>query len=134
MLGKDWTQRIRRPAVAKELFEMRAAARDLAQQGQHAPGKARLVFQTVADIALIGTAVISGALAAVHLWKALARSNRESHDAETPEAAGAGRSPPHGRGQHAVAHDASENEGHHARRVAGAGHGRAFDDAPETQR
>ena len=83
-----WTQRVRTPAPPPELQQIRAAAQDLAQQSHHAPGKVRLVFQTVADISLITTAVISGALASVGLYKALFPRHRPS-----PEAA-AGGSPP----------------------------------------
>jgi hypothetical protein len=89
MAANHWTQRAPKPAARQELLEVRAAARDLAQQGQHAPGKARIVFQTVADVALISTAVISGSLAAVHLWRALTRSPREPHPGNTSESAGA---------------------------------------------
>jgi len=67
----DWTRRVRRPPGPEELAQVRDAAQDLAQQASHAPGKARIVFQTVADCALIGTAVIGSALASIHLWKAL---------------------------------------------------------------
>ncbi len=74
---------------------MRDAAQDLAQQANRAPGKARVVFKTVADITLIGTAVLSGALAAVTLWKALFHRHQEH-----PEGHASGRdagkgSPPH---------------------------------------
>ncbi len=112
MVRNNWTQRVQGQAATQELREVRDAAMDLAQQGQHAPGKARLVFQTVADVALIGTAVIGGALAAVHLWKALAGRRSEQHQGGTPEPAGAGRHPPRNRGRHAVAHAADEGDRH----------------------
>ncbi len=55
-------------------------------------GKTRVVFQTVADCAVIATVVISGALAAVHLYKALFPRHKEDHP--TPEPAAGNRSPP----------------------------------------
>ncbi len=67
----DWSRRIRPPAGPPELQQIRDAAQELAQQASRAPGKARVVFQTVADCAMIGTVVVSGALASIHLWKAL---------------------------------------------------------------
>ena len=85
MTRNNWTQSVRRPLATAELLEVRDAARDLAQQGQHTPGKARVVFQTVADVAFIGTAVIGGALAVIHLWKALARHHDERYPADKHE-------------------------------------------------
>jgi hypothetical protein len=80
----DWTRRVRRPPVGpQELGLVRDAAEDLAQHANYAPGKGRLVFRTVADCALVGTAVIGGALACVHLWKALFPHHSENHS--TPE-------------------------------------------------
>jgi hypothetical protein len=70
---RHWSQRVRPqpPAIAPEVQQVRNAAIDIAQQAHHAPGRAGTAFRTVADCALIGTAVISGALASLHLWKAL---------------------------------------------------------------
>jgi hypothetical protein len=83
-----WRQRVGRSSGLRELHDVRDDAADLAQQGQHAPGKATLVFQTVADCALITTAVISSTLAAVSLWKALTRpSQHEAHQAPSQEPA-----------------------------------------------
>jgi hypothetical protein len=105
--------------ASPELREIRDAARDLAQQGQHAPGRARIVFQTVADVALIGTAVISGALASVHLWKALTRTQRETHHGNAPDSATVGGSPPRKRSPD---------------RIAVGGHHYSFDDEAERGR
>jgi hypothetical protein len=73
----SWTHRVGRSAISPELQQVRAAAQDLAQQAGHAPGKSRVIFQTVADCALIGTAVIGAALASVHLWKSLFPRHKE---------------------------------------------------------
>jgi hypothetical protein len=72
-----WRRRVRRASGPQELQALRDAAEDIAQQAGHAPASARVVFQTVADCALIGTAVISGVLASIHLWKALFPKQRE---------------------------------------------------------
>jgi hypothetical protein len=70
-----WTNRVSRPAGRpvgpRELQEVRDAVRDLVDQSAHLPGRTSVIFQNVANVALIGTAVISGTLAAVHLWRAL---------------------------------------------------------------
>jgi hypothetical protein len=80
----DWTRRVRRPPVGPEaLGRVRDAAEDLAENARYAPGKGRIVFHTVADCALVGTAVIGGALACVHLWKALVP--RHSEKSSAPE-------------------------------------------------
>jgi hypothetical protein len=119
MTGSKWTRHIRQRSTATpQLHEVRDAAHDLTQQAERVPGKARIVFQTVADVALIGTAVVSGALAAVHLWKALTHSHHESNEGRNPEPAGAGRSPPHHRGHHSAVSDAGESEHPHHRDTA----------------
>lgn len=82
----DWTRRVHRSAMPQEVQQVRDAAQDLARQASRAPGKVRVVFQTVADVALIGTAVLSGALAAVTLWKALV----PRHGAHHPSASASG--------------------------------------------
>jgi hypothetical protein len=75
-----WARKVRRPPGPQELAQVRDAAQDIARQAAHAPGKARIVFQTAADVAIIGTAVISGALATVGLWKALFRQHSKHAD------------------------------------------------------
>ncbi len=93
-----WTRRVRRVSGPQELQQIREAAQDIAAQSGHAPGRARVVFTTVADCALIGTAVLSGALAAIHLYRALFTRPREDRDGPSPTSAGRGREPPHRRG------------------------------------
>jgi len=134
MATNQWTQRVLKPGANRELNDLRDAARELARQGQNAPGKGRLIFQTVSEIALIGTAVISGVLASIHLWKALTRPQHETHHGNTPEPSGAGRSPPRHRVSHAGFPDANDNEGPHSRRVAAAGRRHAVDGYAEKQR
>jgi hypothetical protein len=89
-----WSHRVRRPVGPQELQQLRDAAQDIAQQSGHAPGRVRVVFQTVADCAFIGTAVISGALASIHLWKALFPRPHEEHRDHSAETSGNGREPP----------------------------------------
>jgi len=88
----SWSSRIRHPAGTPPLAEVQSAVRNLAGQAGIAPGKMRIVFQTVSDVALLGTVFISGTLAAVHLYKALFPRHKEDHP--TPEPAGGNRSPP----------------------------------------
>lgn len=91
----SWTHRVRPTIVSPELQQVRAAAQDLAQQAGHAPGRTRFILRNVADCALVGTAVIGGALASVHLWRALFPKHREnSHDSEPAAATARRRSPP----------------------------------------
>jgi len=99
-MSGSWQHRVRHPAGAP-LNQVQAAARNLAEQAGLAPGKAQVVFQTVADVALLGTVVVSGALAAVHLYKALFPKHKE--DQRAPEPAGGDRSPPRRRNARAAA-------------------------------
>ena len=82
---KDWTRRVRPPAGPQELQQIRDAAQELAHQASRAPGKAKIVFQAVADYALIGSVVISGALASVHLFKALFSQHPTQHPVSGPD-------------------------------------------------
>jgi hypothetical protein len=90
----DWTRRVHRPLGSQELQQVRNAAEDLAQQARHTPGRARVVFQTIAEVAIIGSVVISGSLASIHLWKALFTKQRENRYEPTPGPADDGREPP----------------------------------------
>jgi hypothetical protein len=112
-----WTRRVRRPATPPNLHEVRAAAENLAEQAGMARGKRQLVFQTVADVVLLGTVVISGALAAVHLYRALFPRHKEDHHG--PEPAGGGHLPPRRRGPRASAtadhHGEHEEDGYRSR-------------------
>jgi hypothetical protein len=49
------------------------------------------MFQTVSDVVILGTVLISGALAAVHLYRALLR-HKEAHTSSEPP--GSDREPP----------------------------------------
>jgi hypothetical protein len=112
----DWSHRVRPPGPS-ELQAVRDAARDIGQQAGRAPGRTGVIFRTVANCTLLGTAVISGALASVHLWRALFPRHKEH--AHGPEAApgGAGRPPSLRRGQSALAGDDAGEPAryHHAR-------------------
>jgi hypothetical protein len=104
-----WSRRIRHQAEVPSLHEAKAAAQNLAERVGFAPGKARVIFETVADVALLGTVLVSGALATVHLYKAFFARHKENQPA--PEPAGNDRSPPHRRGRHATA--AAHDRGGH---------------------
>jgi|GEM_PF-2801277 len=106
----DWTHRVLRPPGPQELHNVRYAAMDLAHEAGRAPGKARIVFQTVADCALIGTVVISGVLASVHLFRALVPRNSEHGQTGLPEPAGNDRSPPRRPVSKLTAGDDPEND------------------------
>ena len=70
-----------------DLHEVRDAARDLADQAGQAPGRPGTVFQKVTSVALVTTAVLSGATAAIHLWKSLfLRHQEKGHRAARPPA------------------------------------------------
>jgi hypothetical protein len=97
----SWTSRVHRSIGTPSLRQAQDAAENLADQAGIAPGKARVAFQTVTDAALLGTVVISGMLAAVHLYKALFPRHRE--DQAKPEPAGGHRSPPRRPGSYAAA-------------------------------
>jgi hypothetical protein len=92
MTANHWAQRVTGTTAPHELQEVRSAARNLAQEAGLIPGRTGLVFQTVTHVALLSTAVITGALALAHLWKALSRPavahrpDRQPghHDSESP--------------------------------------------------
>jgi len=88
----SWANRLRHPSATPPLRQVQSAARNLADQAGLVPGKTRVLFQTVADCAVIATVVLSGALAAVHLYKALFPRHKEDHP--TPQPAAGNRSPP----------------------------------------
>jgi len=86
---------VHRTGKSPEINELQSAVRQLADQAAHAPGQTGQVFAKVTNVALVATAVLSGALAAVHLWKALSRHHKEYDAGPRPEAAGAGQPPRH---------------------------------------
>ena len=88
----SWASRVHHSRATPPLRQVQAAAENLADQAGLPPGRARAVFQTVTDFAVIGTVVLSGALAAVHLYKTL--FPRHKNDQPAPEPAGGNRSPP----------------------------------------
>jgi hypothetical protein len=69
--ASDWSHRVRSPSTTPGLQEVRDAAYDLADHARHTPGSSGPVFHSVAEIVFIGTAVLTGTLALIHLWKAL---------------------------------------------------------------
>jgi hypothetical protein len=105
-----WARRVRRPPGPRELDEFRDAAEALADESRRAPGQGRLAFQTISDAAILGTVLISGALAAVHLFRALYLRHREDHPGPNPM--GAGREPPQQRGGRLTAAAGEERPGH----------------------
>jgi hypothetical protein len=96
----DWARRVRPVPGPRELQELRDAAHDIAEQSGHAPARGRVVFSTVADCALVGTALLGGALAAVHLYKSLFPKPRENRHEAGPDPASADREPPRHRSRH----------------------------------
>jgi hypothetical protein len=67
-----WAGRVRPAPGPRELESLRDAAQDLADQARPGP-----VFAKVTSVAILTTAALSGALAAVHLWKALFPRHQE---------------------------------------------------------
>ena len=108
----DWARHVHRPATPQEVQHVRNAAQDLARQASHSSGKTRVVFQTVAEVALVGTAVLSGALAAVALWKKLAHRHDSAHNPAAKPAAG-GRIPPSHKNHPPAATSGDSNSFHH---------------------
>jgi hypothetical protein len=84
--------------MPQELQDARQAAEELGRYAGRAPGRASVIFQTVSDIALLATISVSGALAAVHLWRALNHhADRNTRQPEPqPQKSGDDR-PPHRR-------------------------------------
>jgi hypothetical protein len=74
-----WTHRVGPAPVPRELESLRDAAQDLADQARPGP-----VFAKVTSVAILTTAVLSGVLAAVHLWKALFPRHQEQHHRPEP--------------------------------------------------
>jgi hypothetical protein len=93
---KPWASHFR-PATPQDLHEVRDAARELADQAGHPPGRPGTVFQKVASLALVTTAVLSGGLAAVHLWRNLCPRHKEKdHRPEPPHRAAPSSAHEHG--------------------------------------
>jgi hypothetical protein len=92
---RHWTQRVRPPSGPQELQQIRQAGEQLGQHAGRAPGRARVIFQTVSEIAVVGSITIGGILALYHLWDKAAR-----HHGHEPGQEGGGDRPPH---RHAIA-------------------------------
>jgi hypothetical protein len=87
----SWVSRVRHPQTSP-LKQVQDAAENLAGQAGISPGKMRVVFQTVADVAIIASALTATTLAATHLYKTLFPRYKE--DQHSPETAGSGCLPP----------------------------------------
>jgi hypothetical protein len=97
-----WQQRARPTSGTPGLSQVQAAVENLADlMGIHPDSKARVAFQAITDVALLGTVVISGALATVHLYRSLFRKHKE--DKPTLEAAPGDGAPPRRHDPHAIA-------------------------------
>jgi hypothetical protein len=75
----DWARRVR-----PEISQMRSAADDLAQQAGQVPGHAGRSLRMVADCCMIGSIIIGGVLAGVHLWRALFPHHHDDKHGHTP--------------------------------------------------
>jgi len=115
MKGNNWTQRVSGRNTPSELQQIGAAVRNLAQEAGHTKGRTGVVFQRVAQVTIVATALATGALAFYQLWKELSRPHREPQHGRTPDTAGAGRSPPRNRGRHTATSAADEPDRHHGR-------------------
>lgn len=106
----SWTSRVRPPVGTPSLRQVQDAAENLADQAGIAPGKTRVVFQTVADTAIIVSALTATTLAAMHLYKTLFPRHREEQ--HTPETAAGDGAPPHRRRPHTALAFADGHDGH----------------------
>lgn len=97
----SWTNRVRHSPGSPPLRQVREAAENLADQAGIAPGKTRVVFGIVTDVAILTAAVTGAALGAVHLWKTLSAKHKQNQ--HIPEPATEGDSPPRRRDPHAIA-------------------------------
>lgn len=99
MTQGQWARRV---GVSPELQEVRRAGEDLGRQARHAPGRTGPAFQSVSEILLLGTCVISGVLGLVHLWQALNRPHPADHHRHESPRRASGATPhrqPHDGGQ-----------------------------------
>ncbi|HTU90633.1 MAG TPA: hypothetical protein VMF69_11210 [Gemmataceae bacterium] len=96
----SWTHRVSRSPRTPPLRQVQEAAENIADHAGIAPGKARVVFGIVTDVAILTSAVIGGALGAVHLWRTLFPKH---HEQQSPAAVGGNRSPPRRPGRRVAA-------------------------------
>lgn len=109
-----WPHRIHGSAGQAPLRDAQSAVERLAEHAGLGGGRARVVFQVVTDVALLGTVLISGVLAAVHLYRAL--RPRHKGDQPNPDTATADGSPPRRNGRPTAADRGGyEDEGHRSR-------------------
>ena len=88
-----WQHRVHPPSGSPPLSQVQAAVKNLADLfGVPANSKARVAFQAVADVALLGAVVVSGTLATVHLYRTLLRRHKEK---DAPEPTAGDGAPPH---------------------------------------
>jgi hypothetical protein len=80
---------------------LRDSAEDLSECARRSPARVGTAFATVAEVAVLGTVLMSGALATVHLYRALFPRHKEAH--VSPELADHAPSPPRRRGPRAPA-------------------------------
>ncbi len=75
------THRVRPPAVPPEVQQIRQAGEELGQHAARAPTRARVIFQTVSEVAIVGSITASGLAALYHLWeKATRRPDHHGHE------------------------------------------------------
>ncbi len=114
----SWTNRVRHSPGSPPLRQVRDAAENLADQAGIAPGKTRVVFGIVTDVAILTAAVTGAALGAVHLWKTLSAKHEQNQ--HSPEPAVSGDAPPRHRGPHTATvspddHDGRQNHSQRSR-------------------
>jgi hypothetical protein len=80
---------------------LRDSAEELSECARRSPARVGTAFATVAEVAVLGTVLISGALATVHLYRALFPRHKEAH--VSPELVDHAHSPPRRRGPRAPA-------------------------------
>ncbi len=77
---KSWGSQFR-PSAPQNLHDIRDTARDLADQAGHSHGHARTMLYKVDSVMIFTTAELSGAWAAIHLWRELF-PRQKLHDRE----------------------------------------------------
>lgn len=105
----SWTNRVRHSPGSPPLRQVQEAAENLADQAGIAPGKTRVVFGIVTDVAILTAAVTGAALGAVHLWKTLFPKPKQNQHSSEP--AGGGDGPPRRRGPHAATASPDHQDG-----------------------
>lgn len=78
MTGHHWSERISPRNSPQDLRDIRAAAREFANEAQRLPGGSGVVFRHVSDCVILASVVATASLAIFHLWKELHRSHERS--------------------------------------------------------